>query len=99
GVSDYVQRLGSAFGAGFTNEIAEKTQQIKEMLIGQDSVLEKCLKALIKIVSAMVILIRNHEDLITVTATLALIGCSASPWQWLKSKVCSYFQVPMAQKQ
>ncbi|AAL69622.2 polyprotein [enterovirus A125] len=99
GITDYVQQLGSAFGAGFTNEIAEKTQQIKEMLIGQDSILEKCLKAMIKIISAMVILIRNSDDIVTVTATLALIGCSTSPWQWLKSKVCSYFQIPMAQRQ
>nr|UXB54273.1 polyprotein [Enterovirus J] len=99
GVTDYITQLGQAFGSGFTQEIAEKTQHIKEMLIGQDSILEKCLKALIKIVSALVIIVRNHEDLITVTATLALIGCSGSPWQWLKTKVCQYLQIPTVEKQ
>nr|YP_001718581.1 2B [Enterovirus J] len=99
GITDYVAQLGQAFGSGFTQEIADKTQQLKDMLIGQDSILEKCLKALIKIVSALVIIVRNHEDLITVTATLALIGCSGSPWQWLKTKVCQYLQIPVVEKQ
>nr|QKE11198.1 polyprotein [Enterovirus J] len=99
GVMDYVSQLGQAFGSGFTEEIAAKTREIKDMLLGEDSILEKCLKALIKIVSALVIMIRNHDDLITVTATLALIGCSGSPWRWLKMKVSQILGIPMAERQ
>ncbi|AHY21611.1 polyprotein [Enterovirus sp.] len=99
GVKDYVEQLGNAFGAGFTTQINEQITHLKECLIGQDSILEKCLKALIKIVSALVIIVRNHEDLVTVTATLALIGCSGSPWAWLKQKVAQLFGIPLAQRQ
>ncbi|AJA74399.1 polyprotein, partial [enterovirus B112] len=99
GVKDYVEQLGNAFGAGFTTQINEQITHLKECLVGQDSILEKCLKALIKIISALVIIVRNHEDLVTVTATLALIGCSGSPWAWLKQKVAQLFDIPLAHRQ
>ncbi|EFP8872719.1 hypothetical protein G6E90_004337, partial [Shigella flexneri] len=69
------------------------------MLIGESSLLEKLLKALIKIISALVIVIRNSEDLVTVTATLALLGCHDSPWSYLKQKVCSYLGIPYVPRQ
>ncbi len=99
GVKDYVEQLGNAFGSGFTNQICEQVNLLKESLIGQDSILEKSLKALVKIISALVIVVRNHDDLITVTATLALIGCTSSPWRWLKQKVSQYHGIPMAERQ
>lgn len=99
GVRDYVEQLGNAFGSGFTNQICEQVNLLKESLIGQDSILEKSLKALVKIISALVIVVRNHDDLITVTATLALIGCTTSPWRWLKKKVTQYYGIPMAERQ
>nr|SPS68036.1 polyprotein [Echovirus E5] len=99
GVKDYVEQLGNAFGTGFTNQICEQVNLLKETLIGQDSILEKSLKALVKIISALVIVVRNHDDLITVTATLALVGCTASPWRWLKQKVSQYYGIPMAERQ
>nr|NP_740417.1 protein 2B [Enterovirus D] len=99
GITDYIQNLGSAFGTGFTETISEKAKEIQNMLVGEDSLLEKLLKALIKIVSAMVIVIRNSEDLVTVTATLALLGCNDSPWAFLKQKVCSYLGIPYTIRQ
>ncbi|MCL8564544.1 hypothetical protein NAB52_18450 [Proteus mirabilis] len=99
GVRDYVEQLGNAFGSGFTNQICEQVNLLKESLIGQDSILEKSLKALVKIISALVIVVRNHDDLITITATLALIGCTSSPWRWLKQKVSQYYGIPMAERQ
>nr|QDD55610.1 polyprotein [Echovirus E19]QDD55611.1 polyprotein [Echovirus E19] len=99
GVRDYVEQLGNAFGSGFTNQICEQVNLLKESLIGQDSILEKSLKALVKIISALVIVVRNHDDLITVTATLALIGCTSSPWRWLKQKVSQYYGIHMAERQ
>ncbi len=99
GVKGYVEQLGNAFGSGFTNQICEQVNLLKESLVGQDSILEKSLKALVKIISALVIVVRNHDDLITVTATLALIGCTSSPWRWLKQKVSQYYGIPMAERQ
>nr|WHA31309.1 polyprotein [Coxsackievirus B1] len=99
GVRDYVEQLGNAFGSGFTNQICEQVNILKESLVGQDSILEKSLKALVKIISALVIVVRNHDDLITVTATLALIGCTSSPWRWLKQKVSQYYGIPVAERQ
>ncbi len=99
GVKDYVEQLGNAFGSGFTNQICEQVSLLKESLVGQDSILEKSLKALVKIISALVIVVKNHDDLITVTATLALIGCTSSPWRWLKQKVSQYYGIPMAERQ
>nr|YP_009508946.1 2B protein [enterovirus D68] len=99
GITDYIQNLGNAFGAGFTETISNKAKEVQDMLIGESSLLEKLLKALIKIISALVIVIRNSEDLITVTATLALLGCHDSPWSYLKQKVCSYLGIPYVPRQ
>nr|WHA31321.1 polyprotein [Coxsackievirus B2]WHA31322.1 polyprotein [Coxsackievirus B2] len=99
GVKDYVEQLGNAFGSGFTNQICEQVNLLKDSLVGQDSILEKSLKALVKIISALVIVVRNHDDLITMTATLALVGCTSSPWRWLKQKVSQYYGIPMAERQ
>nr|AUG59420.1 polyprotein [Enterovirus B69] len=99
GVTSYVEQLGNAFGSGFTNQICEQVNILKESLIGQDSILEKSLKALVKIISALVIVVKNHDDLLTVTATLALIGCTSSPWRWLKQKVSQYYGISMAERQ
>nr|WHU98780.1 polyprotein [enterovirus D68] len=99
GITDYIQNLGNAFGAGFTETISNKAKEVQDMLIGESSLLEKLLKALIKIISALVIVIRNSEDLVTVTATLALLGCHDSPWSYLKQKVCSYLGIPYVPRQ
>ena len=78
GVTDYVNRLGMAFGAGFSAEVANKISEIQSTV--QSVLTEKLLKNLVKIVSALVIVARNYEDSITVLATLSLLGCDASPW-------------------
>lgn len=99
GITDYVQQLGNAFGAGFTTEIANYTNQLRDMLIGSDCVVEKIIRSLVRLVSALVIVVRNHQDLVTVGATLALLGCEGSPWKWLKRKVCQILGINMAEKQ
>nr|AXU25490.1 polyprotein [Enterovirus E] len=99
GITDYVQQLGNAFGAGFTAEIANYTNQLKDMLVGSDSVVERIIRALVRLVSALVIVVRNHQDLVTVGATLALLGCDGSPWKWLKRKVCQVLGINMAERQ
>lgn len=97
GVTDYVNRLGMAFGAGFSAEVANKISEIQSTV--QSVLTEKLLKNLIKIVSALVIVARNYEDSVTVLATLSLLGCDASPWQWLKEKLCNMIGVPYVMKQ
>ncbi|AER29982.1 polyprotein [Coxsackievirus A22] len=97
GVTDYVNRLGMAFGAGFSAEVANKISEIQNTV--QSVLTEKLLKNLIKIVSALVIVARNYEDSITVLATLSLLGCDASPWQWLKEKLCNMIGVPYVMRQ
>nr|AFV48061.1 polyprotein [WUHARV Enterovirus 1] len=99
GVTDYIKGLGDAFGTGFTESIAREVQNIKDTLIGSEGVVEKILKNLVKLISALVIIVRSEYDLVTVTATLALIGCTGSPWRWLKTKVASILGIPIAQKQ
>nr|AFR77804.1 polyprotein [Enterovirus A90] len=99
GVTDYIKGLGDAFGTGFTDSISREIQQLKNYLLGSENVVEKILKALIKVVSALVIVVRSDYDLVTLTATLALIGCHGSPWAWLKSKVSNLLDIPIAQKQ
>lgn len=97
GVTDYINRLGMAFGAGFSAEVANKISEIQSTV--QSVLTEKLLKNLIKIVSALVIVARNYEDSITVLATLSLLGCDASPWQWLKEKLCNMIGVPYVMRQ
>nr|UUB77413.1 polyprotein [Enterovirus E] len=99
GLTDYVQTLGNAFGAGFTAEIASYTQQLRDMLVGSDSVVEKIVRTLVRLISALVIVVRNHEDLVTVGATLALLGCEGSPWKWLKRKTAQILGVNIAERQ
>nr|UUB81767.1 polyprotein [Enterovirus E] len=99
GLTDYVQTLGNAFGAGFTEEISSYVNQVREMMVGSDTLVEKVVRCVIRLVSALVIVVRNKDDIITITATLSLLGCTGSPWRWLKQKICSILGVPMAQKQ
>nr|APC23163.1 polyprotein [enterovirus A124] len=99
GVTDYIKTLGDAFGTGFTESISREVQNIKDTLVGSEGVVEKILKNLVKLISALVIIVRSEYDLVTVTATLALIGCTGSPWRWLKAKVASILGIPIAQKQ
>ncbi|AAM00276.1 polyprotein [enterovirus G2] len=99
GVVDYIQQLGNSFGKGFTDEIANFAGQLREMMVGADSLVEQCLKTFIKAVSAIVIATRSEGDVPTVLATLALIGCDGSPWRWLKRQFCGIFGIPYVEKQ
>nr|ABC69251.1 polyprotein [Enterovirus A71] len=99
GVSDYIKGLGDAFGMGFTDAVSREVEVLKNHLIGSEGVVEKILKNLVKLISALVIVIRSDYDMVTLTATLALIGCHGSPWAWVKSKTASILGIPMAQKQ
>nr|UYW29754.1 polyprotein [Coxsackievirus A6] len=99
GVSDYIKGLGDAFGTGFTDAVAREVEALKNYLIGSEGAVEKILKNLIKLISALVIVIRSDYDMVTLTATLALIGCHGSPWAWIKAKTASILGIPIAQKQ
>ncbi|AAL69636.2 polyprotein [enterovirus A124] len=99
GVTDYIKTLGDAFGTGFTDAVSREVESIKNYMLGSESVVEKVIKYLVKVVSALVIVVRSEYDLVTITATLALIGCHGSPWAWLKSKVAAALGIPIAQKQ
>nr|ATP75727.1 polyprotein [Coxsackievirus A5]ATP75729.1 polyprotein [Coxsackievirus A5]ATP75730.1 polyprotein [Coxsackievirus A5] len=99
GVSDYIKGLGDAFGTGFTDAVSREVEALKNHLIGSEGAVEKILKNLVKLISALVIVIRSDYDMVTLTATLALIGCHGSPWAWIKSKTASILGIPMAQKQ
>nr|WAH67360.1 polyprotein [Coxsackievirus A12] len=99
GVSDYIKGLGDAFGMGFTDAVSREVEALKNHLIGSEGAVEKILKNLIKLISALVIVIRSDYDMVTLTATLALIGCHGSPWAWIKAKTASVLGIPIAQKQ
>nr|QOK36407.1 polyprotein [Coxsackievirus A8] len=99
GVSDYIKGLGDAFGTGFTDAVSREVEALKNHLIGSEGAVEKILKNLIKLISALVIVIRSEYDMVTLTATLALIGCHGSPWAWIKAKTASILGIPIAQKQ
>nr|AJC11328.1 polyprotein [Coxsackievirus A8] len=99
GVSDYIKGLGDAFGTGFTDAVSREVEALKNHLIGSEGAVEKILKNLIKLISALVIVIRSDYDMVTLTATLALIGCHGSPWAWIKTKTASILGIPIAQKQ
>lgn len=99
GVSDYIKGLGDAFGTGFTDAVSREVEALKDHLIGSEGAVEKILKNLIKLISALVIVIRSDYDMVTLTATLALIGCHGSPWAWIKAKTASILGIPIAQKQ
>lgn len=90
GITDYVTQLGSAFGDGFTNSI-------RDTLVGacdvSDKLTGKIIKWTIRLISALSIIVRNSSDTPTVIATLALLGCSGSPWRYLKDKVCKWLGI------
>nr|WAB71068.1 polyprotein [Coxsackievirus A20] len=97
GISNYVESLGAAFGSGFTQQIGDKISELTSMITS--TITEKLLKNLIKIISSLVIITRNYEDTTTVLATLALLGCDVSPWQWLKKKACDILEIPYVMRQ
>lgn len=97
GISNYIESLGAAFGSGFTQQIGDKISELTNMVTS--TITEKLLKNLIKIISSLVIITRNYEDTTTVLATLALLGCDVSPWQWLKKKACDILEIPYAMRQ
>nr|AIB00485.1 polyprotein [Poliovirus 1] len=97
GITNYIESLGAAFGSGFTQQIGDKITELTNMVTS--TIAEKLLKNLIKIISSLVIITRNYEDTTTVLATLALLGCDASPWQWLRKKACDVLEIPYVTKQ
>nr|AFD23328.1 polyprotein [Coxsackievirus A16] len=99
GVSDYIKGLGDAFGMGFTDAVSREVEALKNHLIGSEGAVEKILKNLVKLISALVIVVRSDYDMVTLTATLALIGCHGSPWAWIKAKTASILGIPIVQKQ
>nr|UHU35174.1 polyprotein [rhinovirus B91] len=97
GITDYITSLGKAFGVGFTDQISAKVSELQDSV--KDYVNVKILSKVVKMISALVIICRNHEDLVTVTATLALLGCDGSPWRFLKMYISKHFQVPYIERQ
>nr|AAS88845.1 polyprotein [Poliovirus 1] len=97
GITNYIESLGAAFGSGFTQQIGDKISELTSMVTS--TITEKLLKNLIKIISSLVIITRNYEDTTTVLATLALLGCDVSPWQWLKKKACDTLEIPYVIRQ
>lgn len=90
GISDYVTNLGSAFGEGFTNSIKQTLTSACDV---SDKLTGKVIKWTIRLISALAIMVRNSSDPATVIATLALLGCSGSPWRYLKDKVCKWLGI------
>nr|WAK75488.1 polyprotein [rhinovirus C24] len=90
-VSDYFTQLGNAFGEGFTTNIQDHFSKLGQTI--NDKITTKVVKWLIRIISALTIMIRNNSDLPTVLATLALLGCSSSPWSFLKDRICKWLQI------
>nr|WAK75519.1 polyprotein [rhinovirus A51] len=95
GITDYIHNLGEAFGAGFIDNIREQIQVINPI----NKITGKIVKWIIRIISAITIIIRNSADPHTVVATLALIGCSGSPWRFIKEKVCNWLQLSYVHKE
>ncbi|QBF51813.1 polyprotein [Rhinovirus C41] len=90
-ISDYFTQLGNAFGEGFTTNIQNHFTQISQSI--SDKLTGKVIKWLVRIISALTIMIRNNSDLPTILATLALLGCSGSPWSFLKDKICDWLGI------
>nr|ANI70115.1 polyprotein [Rhinovirus B]QED08813.1 polyprotein [Rhinovirus B] len=97
GLNDYITSLGRAFGVGFTDQISAKVTELQD--VAKDFLTTKVLSKVVKMISALVIICRNHDDLVTVTATLALLGCDGSPWRFLKMYISKHFQVPYIERQ
>lgn len=95
GVLDYVHTLGEAFGAGFVDNIKDQIQTINPI----NKITSKIVKWTIRIISAITIIIRNNADPHTIIATLALLGCSGSPWRFIKEKVCNWLQLVYVHKE
>nr|UHU35052.1 polyprotein [rhinovirus A78] len=95
GISDYMQYLGEAFGTGFVDSVKEHIQNINPI----NKINSKMVKWLLRIISAMVIIIRNNADPQTIIATLTLLGCSGSPWRFLKNKFCNWFGLTYIHKE
>nr|QXL74846.1 polyprotein [rhinovirus A101] len=95
GITDYIHTLGEAFGAGFVDNIKDQIQAINPI----NRVTSKIVKWIIRIISAVTIIIRNSADPHTIVATLALIGCSGSPWRFIKEKVCNWLQLSYIHKE
>nr|QWN56645.1 polyprotein [rhinovirus C44] len=91
-VSDYFTQLGGAFGEGFTHNIKEHFSNLSTSIT--DKLTSKVVKWLVRIISALTIMIRNSTDTATVLATLALLGCQSSPWNFLKNKICQWLDIP-----
>lgn len=91
-VTDYLTQLGNAFGEGFTQNIKDGFTSVSNSIT--DKLTSKIVKWLIRIISAFTIMVRNSADTPTVLATLALLGCSKSPWTFLKEKICSWLGIP-----
>nr|APT69824.1 polyprotein [Rhinovirus C] len=90
-ISDYITQLGNAFGTGFTQTLETN---LKETCSGMfDAITSKTVKWIVRIISALTIVIRNSSDTPTVLATMALLGCTGSPWQYLKTKLCAWLGV------
>nr|QXL74855.1 polyprotein [rhinovirus C11] len=90
-ISDYVTQLGNAFGTGFTQTLETN---LRETCSGMfDAITSKTVKWVVRIISALTIVIRNSSDMPTILATMALLGCTGSPWQYLKRKLCNWLGV------
>nr|UBI50723.1 polyprotein [rhinovirus A24] len=95
GITDYIHMLGEAFGNGFVDSVRDQINAINPI----NSISKKIIKWLLRIISAMVIIIRNSSDPQTIIATLTLIGCSGSPWRFLKEKFCKWTQLNYIHKE
>nr|UFT26789.1 polyprotein [rhinovirus A1B] len=95
GITDYIHMLGEAFGNGFVDSVKEQINAINPI----NSISKKVIKWLLRIISAMVIIIRNSSDPQTIIATLTLIGCNGSPWRFLKEKFCKWTQLTYIHKE
>lgn len=91
-VSDYVNQLGAAFGDGFSSNIKDHLTGLCTTV--SDKITGKVIKWLVRVISALTIMIRNSSDTATVLATLALLGCHGSPWSFLKEKICQWLGIP-----
>ncbi len=95
GITDYIHMLGEAFGNGFVESVKEQVSAINPI----NNISKKIVKWILRIISAMVIIIRNNSDPQTIIATLTLIGCSGSPWRFLKEKFCKWTQLSYIHKE
>lgn len=90
-ISNYLTQLGNAFGEGFTQNIKDSFSNISTSIT--DKLTSKVIKWLVRIISALTIMVRNSADTPTILATLALLGCSKSPWTFLKEKICMWLGI------